>query len=269
MTTRVALVTGAGRGIGETVARRLANYGYLVGIYDLEAPGWAVGDERFVSGVLDVTKPADWERALEELTVDHDGQLELLVNNAGVLTGGPFLEDTYESDARIIDVNVKGVLYGCRAAYPYLNAADSATLINLGSASAIYGTPEMATYSASKFAVRGLTEALEQEWADTDIRVVSVWPLYVGTRLLDGVETAGTRQMGVRLTPADVADVVVDIATELDRGEPGPWRVYEALRRIVGRPVHRPVGPQATALYFASQVTPGRITRLVNNWLVG
>lgn len=269
MRTRVALVTGAGRGIGEHVARRVANHGYLVGIYDLEAPGWAIGDERFVPGVLDVTKPEDWERALSELTADFDGGLDLLVNNAGVLTGGPFIDDSYESDARIVDVNVKGVLYGCRAAYPYLDAADHSTVINLGSAAAIYGTPEMATYSASKFAVRGLTEALEQEWSDTDIRVVDVWPLYVNTGLLSGVETSGIRQLGVRLTPADVADIVADIATEFDYGEPGPWRLYNYLRYLFGRPVHRPVGSQATALYLASQITPGRLTRLFNSWLVG
>lgn len=258
------LVTGAGRGIGEATARRFADAGYLVGAYDLQPCAWAEGDDRFVTGALDVTDPAAWEAALAELTARSGGALDVLVNNAGLLYGTPFMDASYEKDSALVDVNVKGVLYGCRAAFPYLKAASAPTVVNLCSASAIYGQAEMATYSATKFAVRGITEALDLEWAAHGIRVCSVWPLYVGTAMLSGVNTAGMRNMGVRLTEGDVAGEILDLAEQTRRT---PRGLLGRIRGAFGREVHRPVGTQATAMYLASQVAPGRLTRLTNKRL--
>lgn len=261
---RAVLITGAGRGIGEATARRFADAGYLVGAYDLEPCAWADGDDRVVTGTLDVTDSEAWERALAEFTSRTGGALDVLVNNAGLLYGTPFVDASYAQDSALIDVNVKGVTYGCRAAYAYLKAADAATVVNLCSASAIYGQAEMAVYSATKFAVRGLTEALELEWGGDGIRVCSVWPLYVGTELLSGVATAGMRNMGVRLTEGDVAGEILDLA---DQPRRRPSGLSGRLRNVLGQQVHRPIGRQATAQYLASQVAPGRIVRLVNKRL--
>lgn len=268
----VVLVTGAGRGIGEATSRRFADAGYLVGAYDLEPCAWAAGDDRVVTGTLDVTSPAAWERALSELTAQSGGALDVLVNNAGILYGTPFVDASYEQDAALVDVNVKGVLYGCRAAHPYLAKSDAPTVVNLCSASAIYGQAEMAVYSATKFAVRGITEALDLEWADEGIRVCSVWPLYVPTGMLEGVDTAGMRNLGVRLEADQVATEILGLAEEARRPTPrGPLRLLAApfglLRGAFGLPVHKPVGRQATSLYLASQVAPGRIIRLSNKRL--
>ena len=261
---RSVLVTGAGRGIGEAIARRFADAGYLVGAYDLEPCEWARGDDRILTGSLDVTDPDAWEAALAELTARSGGALDVLVNNAGLLYGTPFMDASYARDSALVDVNVKGVLYGCRAAYPYLQKAAAPAVINLCSASAIYGQAEMAVYSATKFAVRGITEALDLEWGPQGIRVCSVWPLYVGTGMLEGVNTAGMRNMGVSLTEGDVAEEVFDLAEQTRRSPAG---LLGRIRGLLGREVHRPVGRQATAMYLASQVAPGRILKLGNQRL--
>lgn len=261
---RTVLITGAGRGIGEATARRFADAGYLVGAFDLEPCEWARGDDRVVTGALDVTDPVAWESALAELTACSGGALAVLVNNAGLLYGMPFTDASYERDSALVDVNVKGVMYGCRAAFGYLEKAPAPTVVNLCSASAIYGQAEMAVYSATKFAVRGLTEALDLEWGPKGIRVCSVWPLYVGTGMLEGVDTAGMRNMGVRLTEADVAGEILGLAEQTRRTPSG---VLGRIRGALGREVHRPVGTQATAMYLASQIGPGRVIRLVNRRL--
>lgn len=259
------LVTGAGRGIGEATARRFAEAGYLVGAYDLQPCAWAEGDDRVVTGALDVTDPAAWQAALAELTARSAGVLDVLVNNAGLLYGTPFMEASYEQDSALVDVNVKGVLYGCRAAFPYLRAATAPTVVNLCSASAIYGQAEMATYSATKFAVRGITEALDLEWGPQGVRVRSVWPMYVSTAMLEGVATAGMRNMGVSLTGDDVAREIVDLAARSQRRSSG---IVGRLRDVLtGDGVHKPVGQQATAMYLASQVIPGRIIKMSNKRL--
>ena len=261
---RSVLVTGAGRGIGEATARQFADAGYLVGAYDLQPCTWAEADDRFVTGALDVTDPAAWETALAELAAHNGGALDVLVNNAGLLYGTPFMDASYEKDAALVDVNVKGVLYGCRAAFPYLQKGASPAVINVCSASAIYGQAEMATYSATKFAVRGITEALDLEWAPLGVRVSSVWPLYVGTELLAGVATAGMRNMGVKLTEGDVATEIVRVADKSRRQSTG---LFGRLRDSLTDGVHQPVGPQATAMYLASQVVPGRIIKFSNKRL--
>ncbi|KAA0918736.1 SDR family oxidoreductase [Dietzia sp. ANT_WB102] len=258
------LITGAGRGIGEATARRFADAGYLVGAYDLEPCAWAAGDDRVVTGSLDVTEPAAWESALTDFTVRTGGILDVLVNNAGLLYGTPFMDASYAKDSALVDVNVKGVLYGCRAAFPFLEKASAPTVVNLCSSSAIYGQAEMATYSATKFAVRGITEALDLEWGPLGIRVCSVWPLYVSTEMLESVNTAGMRNMGVNLTEGEVADEVLDLAEQTRRTSGG---VLGRIRAMLGREVHRPVGKQATAMYLSSQVAPSRLVRLSNKRL--
>ncbi|MGV0358548.1 SDR family NAD(P)-dependent oxidoreductase [Corynebacterium mastitidis] len=122
-------------------------------------------------------------------------------------------------------------------------------VVNIASAAAIYGTPDMAVYSTTKFAVRGLTEALNLEWEQDDITVSAVWPLYAKTGMLDGVATSGTKRMGVRLTADDVAEAVANVV-ERERG-----RVAK---------VHHPVGLQAKIMYAASHFSPAWLIRFVN-----
>ncbi len=108
----------------------------------------------------------------------------------------------------MVDINVVGMMNGMYTAFPYLKETPGAQVVNLASASAIYGQPELATYSATKFAVRGLTEALELEWRGHDIRVLDVWPLFVRTGMIRGMSIGSTRSLGVRLTRSTSAGCV-------------------------------------------------------------
>lgn len=247
-------ISGSARGIGRATAERFRAAGYLVGVYDVdtEAAAWAAGRDGYVVGSLDVRDFAAWEAALADFAGHAGGAIDIVVNNAGVLYAGPFVDADADADRRLVEINVIGVMNGARAAHPHLLRSGRGQLVNIASAAAIYGTPEMATYSATKFAVRGLTEALEQEWEADGIRVISIWPLFAATALLDGVSTAGTERMGVRLTPEDVA------ATVFSATRP---------RRLRLPQVHFPVGLQARSLALGARFSPAWVTRASNAWL--
>jgi short-subunit dehydrogenase len=127
-------------------------------------------------------------------------------------------------------------------------------VVNLSSASAIYGQAELANYSATKFFVRAITEALDIEWNKYGIRVIAMWPLYVQTAMTDDIKTGTTDSLGIRLTAQDVAD---DIVKAVDPSWP---------RRLLHQ-VHFPVGGQAKAAVVGSRFLPAWLTRLVNKRL--
>lgn len=252
---RSVFITGAAAGIGRATAHRFAAQGWRVGAYDIDRAGLATLTTELpavVTGVLDVRDAAEWERALAEFTAPSNGLLDALVNNAGVLDGGYFTEIDLDAHHRAVDVNVTGVINGCYTAHPYLKATPGAHVVNLASASAIYGQAELATYSATKFAVRGLSEALDLEWGADGITVTALWPLFVETGMTDGLDIGTTRSLGVRLRPEDVAREVYAAAT----GGHG----------LLGG-VHRAVGVQARALFAASELAPSWLSRAVNKYL--
>ena len=258
------VVTGAAQGFGRTIAETFAKAGWSVGAYDVDTEkleAWADSVPNVTWGALDVRDPEAWESVLAEFAEAHDGAINVLVNNAGVLYAGDFIEKgSFEADGRLVDINVKGVLYGARAAFPYLKLAalgktknKGAHLVNLCSAASIYGTPDMATYSATKFAVRGITEALEVEWDGHGIQVSDILPLYANTNMIANDRTVGMTRLGVHNTPQDVADVIFK-AVSKGRGVPAK--------------VHHPVGVQPSLLLGSSHMSPGFLTRFVNGSLV-
>ena len=127
-------------------------------------------------------------------------------------------------------------------------------MVNLCSASAIYGQPELATYSATKFAVRGLTEALELEWRRYGIRVIAMWPLFVKTAMVDGMETRSTKRMGIHLSAEDVAEEI--------------YNATHPSRSFLPK-VHYPVGRQTKVVAAVSQVLPNWASRLLNKTVTG
>jgi short-subunit dehydrogenase len=247
-------ISGAAAGIGRATAQKFARQGYRVGAYDVDLAGLsslreeitATGGEVTI-GELDVTNADDWAQQLQTFT-GPSRRLDILINNAGVLSSGRFEEIALATQRRIVDVNVYGVMAGLHTAFPYLRDTARSQVVNLCSASAIYGQPELATYSATKFAVRGLTEALELEWRRHGIRVLAMWPLFVSTAMVDGVETGSTRTLGVRLSAEDVADAICS-ATQ---------------NRTRFARVHYPVGRQTKVLSTLSQVSPNWVQRLMN-----
>ncbi|WP_137874578.1 SDR family oxidoreductase [Rhodococcus sp. Q] len=258
MTVRAVAITGAAAGIGRATALRFARDGWSVGAFDVDEAGLASladairGAAGSVhTGVLDVTDAGQWRERLAEFVEVSGGRLDVLVNNAGVLASGPFAQTDPARHRAMIDVNVGGVVNGCVAAYPHLAATPGSVLVNLCSASAIYGQPDLATYSATKFAVRGLTEALELEWRTVGIRVLAVWPLFVQTAMVEGMHTGAVASLGVRLTADDVAD---EIVSAVGKGRRLPT-------------VHYPVGRQARAMMLASRFAPAWLSRAINSRL--
>ncbi|MEC3953516.1 SDR family oxidoreductase [Nocardia sp. CDC153] len=249
-------VTGAAAGIGRAIATRFARAGWTVGLYDIDADAVRTTAREIggttVTGAFDVTDPAGWDRALKEFA-DAAGRLDLLVNNAGILYSGPFAEIPLDRQHRLVDVNIKGVLNGCHAALPYLRETPGSRVINLASASALYGQPGLATYGATKAAVRSLTEALDLEWRHYGIAVSDLLPLFVATDMMTevnrGAKSATT--LGVHLTPDDVAEAVWHTATT---------------RRAWNGP-HVLVGLQTKLTGLATRLSPPWLTRAFVGWI--
>lgn len=254
-------ISGAAAGIGKATALKFIAEGWCVGAYDVDQAGLAaltneVAEEqrsRLVTGTLDVTDNDSWQRALEDFTSHTGGSLNVLFNNAGILCSGPFADNSLESQQKLIEVNVQGVLAGSYLALPYLKQAatseNGARVINMSSASAIYGQPSLAVYSTSKFAVRGITEALDLEWSPYGVKVMDVMPLFVRTKLVTDMNAGSIKRLGVRLTPEDIAATVYKMA------------YYRGSR------VHWPVGLQTKLMLGASKLSPNWLTRLTNRWL--
>jgi short-subunit dehydrogenase len=261
--SKSVFITGAAAGIGRATALSFARNGYLVGGFDLDEVGLKSLAEEVeelgataVTGHLDVTEPDEMAQRLAEFADATGGRLDVLINNAGVMKTGRFEDIDLAAQLTQIDINTKGVVIGLHAAFPYLRATPHPVVVNLASASAIYGQAELATYSATKFFVRGLTEALDIEWDRYDIRVIAMWPLYVNTAMTEGVSTGTTQSLGIRLTAQDVADAIVAAV------EPS------FLRRAIHQ-VHFPVGLQTKTSALATRFAPAWAQRLVNKRLAG
>jgi NADP-dependent 3-hydroxy acid dehydrogenase YdfG len=251
-------ITGAAAGIGRATALSFAKNGYLVGAYDIDEVGLkSLADQlgaQVVTGHLDVTDADEMAARVAEFAQAAGGRLDVMINNAGILLAGQFEDIAVKAHHQEIDVNAKGVVNGLHAAFPYLKSTPGSVVVNLSSASAIYGQAELANYSATKFFVRAITEALDIEWQQHGIRVVAMWPLYVQTAMTDGIKTGTTESLGIRLTAQDIAD---DIVKAVDPSWP---------RRVLHQ-VHYPVGSQAKSMAMGARFSPAWLTRLVNKRL--
>lgn len=189
---KVAVVTGAARGIGAAVARRLHGAGCRVALVDLaHEPVAALArelGETASAHALDVADARGWEALAREVDATH-GPAQVLVNNAGVTIHGTFADQTLEDLDRIVDVNLKGVLYGTRAFLPQLGSGGQAHVVNVSSLAGRVAFPYQSTYCATKFAVRGFTAALRMELAPRGIGVTAVLPGTVATKLLEAART--------------------------------------------------------------------------------
>ncbi|BBY18306.1 SDR family oxidoreductase [Mycolicibacterium litorale] len=260
-TPKAVFITGAAAGIGRKTAIAFARKGFTVGAFDIDDVGLKTLTEELdrvqstlITGHLDVTDSDEMSQRLEEFTQATGGRLDVMINNAGILRAGRFEELDLAGHFKEIDINTKGVVTGLYAAFPYLRTTPGSVVVNLASASAIYGQAELANYSATKFFVRGITEALDLEWSRYGIRVIAMWPLYVQTAMTDNIKTGTTESLGIRLTAQDIADAIVAAV------EPS------ALRRALHQ-VHFPVGVQSKVLASGARFSPAWLTRLVNKKL--
>jgi NAD(P)-dependent dehydrogenase (short-subunit alcohol dehydrogenase family) len=183
---RVAVVTGAGGGIGAAIARALAKEGCRLALVDVaEGPLRAVGAEipGSTTHVVDVSN-ADAMKALADEVIAAHGGAHVLINNAGTTVVGSFVEHSAADWDRVMGVNLMGAVNGCRAFLPHLAKADEAWIVNLSSLFGLMGVPGQTAYCASKFAVRGFSEALAGELAGTHIGVTVVHPGGVRTSII-------------------------------------------------------------------------------------
>lgn len=187
------LISGAASGIGAATARLFHTRGWRVGLLDVDEKALVAELGGAWHAPLDVVEAAAVKAALGDFCALSGGQLRLLFNGAGILRTGAFADIELEQHTRQVQINVLGVLNLCHAAYPYLKVTSAAQVINMGSASALYGVPQLASYSASKFVVRGLTEALELEWREYGIRVGDLMPPFVDTPMLSAARRSVRR----------------------------------------------------------------------------
>jgi NADP-dependent 3-hydroxy acid dehydrogenase YdfG len=221
---KVALVTGASRGIGAAVARRLAEAGASLGL--ASRSGDDLGIDGAVAQPCDVRDP----RQLDDIvaaTVAAFGRLDILVANAGVGAYGPFLELAPDFLEEMIDVNVKGTLYAVRAALPHLLESGEGDIVTLASEAGRRGLPLEAVYCSSKFAQVGFTRALDHELRERGVRCTNVCPGGVATDFaLEPGRGRTDDALAGMMDADDVADVVLFVLTR-----PRGYRILETALR--------------------------------------
>jgi NADP-dependent 3-hydroxy acid dehydrogenase YdfG len=223
---RTALITGASRGIGASVARALAAEGVNLGLASRSGDDLGMADA--VAMPADVRDPGAL-KAIAEATAERFGGIDILVANAGVGAYGPFLELPDDQLDEMIDVNVKGAIYSARAALPYLIQSDTADFVTIASEAGRRGLPLEAVYCASKFAQVGLTRALDHELREQGVRCTNVCPGGVATDFAMGRgRTPDMPALGGMMDPDDVAEVVLFVLTR-----PRGHRILEVALRPV------------------------------------
>jgi NAD(P)-dependent dehydrogenase (short-subunit alcohol dehydrogenase family) len=214
---RVALVTGAARGQGAAIVKRLHADGFLVAACDLLVDELNVSVDALGDGVLavelDVTSAQQWDSAVRR-TVEEFGSLTTLVNNAGVLHRASLAEETPAGFEGSWRVNCLGPFLGIQAALEHLRQADGAAIVNTCSTGAVRAFPAHAAYGSSKWALRGLTQIAAAELAAAGIRVNAVLPGPVETPMLDAATQARLAEKGRLGTPMEIADAVAFLVSE-------------------------------------------------------
>jgi NAD(P)-dependent dehydrogenase (short-subunit alcohol dehydrogenase family) len=244
-------VTGAGSGIGRATAQLFAERGWFVGLFDvnpqgLEETAAMLPQGQRISMAFDVRDRAGWTRAVETFGQATNRRMHVLFNNAGVGKGGPIEEMPADDIDLVLDVNLKGVINGVNASLPLLRETPGARIVNTASVAGIFGAPNLAVYCATKFGVRGLTEALDVEFSRYGVRVVSLMPWFVDTAILDTTPSDGSnRRMRDRLVESKTAIYPVRMAAE---------RAWDAAH---GNEIHYMVGREAERARFFARFFPG------------
>jgi NAD(P)-dependent dehydrogenase (short-subunit alcohol dehydrogenase family) len=245
-------ITGVGSGIGRATALFFAKRGWLVAGYDVNQDGLTALQSEGINGIferLDVSDPDAVREAVGRFGNITQGRLDLLFNNAGIDAKGPFAEMPWERIEQVVSVNLIGGLALIKAAFPLLANTPGSICLSTASASAIVGAPGRAVYSATKHALKGLTEALSVEFASAGVRAADLLPGIIDTGMLSDKSKAMLPSQGMwRPLPAStVAEAV--------------WAAYEGS----GLHVYVPEELSALVLEAASQPEAIRDRRIAGS----
>jgi NAD(P)-dependent dehydrogenase (short-subunit alcohol dehydrogenase family) len=261
---KTIFITGAGSGIGRATAQLFAERGWFVGLSDINQEGLEetaalLPEGQRISVILDTRDRSAWTRAVETFGQATGRRMHVLFNNAGVGKGG-WIEEMPEEDIDLVlDVNLKGVINGVNAALPLLRETPGARIVNVASVAGVFGAPKMAVYCATKFGVRGLTEALDVEFARYGIRVVSLMPWFVDTAILDG------QQSGLAGSNRAIRDQLVENKTPIYPVRMAAERAWDAAH---GRELHYMVGKEAERARFAARFFPNAMRERLKKTMV-
>ncbi|WP_240957108.1 SDR family oxidoreductase [Pseudopontixanthobacter vadosimaris] len=253
---KAIFITGGGSGIGQAIAAYFGERGWFVGLGDVDAEGMRKTEALLPGGYhysheFDVRDRDAWDRALSAFNIAAGGRIDVLVNNAGIPLGGSLTENSVEEIERCLDINLKGVLFGAQAVYPYLQkSAPDSCLLNTASAAGIYGTSGASVYSATKFGVRAVTEALDAEWSEDNIKVRSIMPGFIDTPLLEHSPNQRSNE--------NIRQRVTDAGLEIT---PVLQVAQAAWDAVHGEKLHTRVGKTAHALAFGTRWMPGRVRK--------
>jgi NADP-dependent 3-hydroxy acid dehydrogenase YdfG len=218
---KVAFISGAASGIGRATAEFFSARGWWIAAADRNSEGLeklcdTLGRDHCRSWPLDTRDKAAYDVVISELAEESDGRLDLLFNNAGIAAVGFFEEIPIEESLKIIDVNLIGVINGIYAALPLLKATPGSLCFSTSSSAATFGAPNLAIYTATKFAVKGLTEALAVELSRCDVRVADVLPGVIDTAIFGD---SPVFVKGERISLGEGSSAIIPAAEE------GPFRM--------------------------------------------
>lgn len=249
---KAIFITGGASGIGQAIARRFAREGWRIGLADVDAQGLDATAAALPDGadtyVMDVRDRDAWTASLDDFTAKA-GRLDVLANNAGVPMGGPLAEAPFDEIDRTIAINLTGAVNGARIGHAYLKRTPGSCLLNTASASAIYGSAGLTVYSATKFGVRALTEALDGEWHADGIRVRGLVPAFTDTPLLRHPAHRSNESIREQVTGAGLELSSADDVAE------AAWRA------VHGNALFAYIGKTADRMRFAARWLPGRMRR--------
>jgi NAD(P)-dependent dehydrogenase (short-subunit alcohol dehydrogenase family) len=226
--------------------------GWFVGLADVNVAGMAETAALLPAGMssqhrLDVCDRDRWPVVLQEFAAASGGRMDVLFNNAGIGIGGRIADMTLADADRVIAVNFTGVVNGIHFALPLLKATPSAVILSTASAAAIYGAAGLSVYSATKFAVRALTESLDIELAPDGIKVRDLMPGFIDTPLLDTISPGSNRNTRETVRAAGLEFTPVETVAE------AAWNA------VHGSKIHAIIGPTAKRLAFGARWMPTRL----------
>jgi len=257
---KVAVVTGAGSGIGRQLAHQFAKAGAELVLADIveknltATVGELYGQTKITSHVVDVSK-RDQVYALADKAIKDHGQVDIVINNAGVVVLQPIDEVSYEDFEWVMNVNFWGVVYGTLAFLPHLKTRPEASVVNISSVNGFVPFPNNGPYNCSKYAVYGFNETLHQELADTNVVVTSVHPGGIKTNIVRNARVHTAPSGGDKSQITDRFDLIARTSPE------------DAAKAILGAIKHKDkkllIGLDAYVMDVAKRLMPETFTELV------